>query len=281
MSPLPPAARPGDLPQQLPADLPVDWTGQQPPAVPRRAVPEHVAIVMDGNGRWANRRGLPRTEGHRAGEGALLDVAAGAIQIGVRELSVYAFSTENWRRSPDEVRFLMGFNREVLHRRRDQLDRWGVRIRWCGREPRLWRSVIKDLRIAEERTRDNTVMTLNMCVNYGGRMEIVDAVRRIAEEARAGRLSPGRVTEQTIARYLYRPDMRDVDLFVRSSGEQRTSNFLPWQSAYAEMVFLDRLWPDFRRADLWEAIERYAGRDRRFGGAVDAPGAEPGAGEPG
>lgn len=252
-------------------ELPVDWTGQTPPPVPAGAVPAHVAIVMDGNGRWANRRGLPRVEGHRAGEAALLDVVAGAIQIGVRELSVYAFSTENWRRAPEEVRFLMGFNREVLHRRRDQLDRWGVRIRWAGRQPRLWRSVVKDLRIAEERTRGNTVMTLNMCVNYGGRLELVDAVRRIAEEAARGRLSPARIGEQTIARHLYRPDMPDVDLFIRSSGEQRTSNFLLWQSAYAEMVFLDRLWPDFRRTDLWEAIERYAGRDRRFGGAVDAP----------
>ena len=255
---------------------PVDWTGEQPPVLPRGSVPEHVAIVMDGNGRWANRRGLPRTEGHRAGEAALLDVVAGAIQIGVRELSVYAFSTENWRRSPDEVRFLMGFNREVLHRRRDQLDAWGVRIQWAGREPRLWRSVVKDLQLAEERTRGNEVMTLNMCVNYGGRLELVDAVRRIADEARAGRLSPDRISERTIANHLYRPDMREVDLFLRSSGEQRTSNFLLWQAAYAEMVFLDTLWPDFRRRHLWGAIEEYVRRDRRFGGAVDAPDA-PGA----
>lgn len=250
---------------------PVDWTGLQPPDMPAGEVPAHVAVVMDGNGRWANQRGLPRTEGHRAGEAALLDVVAGALQIGVQHLSVYAFSTENWRRSPDEVRFLMGFNREVLHRQRDQLDRWGVRIRWAGREPRLWRSVVNDLKIAEEQTRRNTRMTLSMCVNYGGRVEIADAVREIAAEVAAGRLRPDRVTEKSIQKHLYLPDLPDVDLFVRSSGEQRTSNFLLWQSAYAEMVFLDRLWPDFTRVDLWEAIERYAGRDRRFGGAVDAP----------
>lgn len=254
---------------------PVDWTGETPPALPAGAVPAHVAIVMDGNGRWANRRGLPRTEGHRAGEAALLDVAAGALQAGVRHLSVYAFSTENWKRSADEVRFLMGFNREVLHRQRDQLDAWGVRIVWSGREPRLWKSVIADLRLAEERTRHNTRMTLNMCVNYGGRNELVDAVREIARDAKAGRVSPERISERLIERHLYRPELPDVDLFVRSSGEQRTSNFLLWQSAYAEMVFLDTLWPDFRRRHLWGAIEEYVRRDRRFGGAVDAPGGVP------
>jgi len=250
---------------------PIDWTGIHPPSMPAGAVPQHVAIVMDGNGRWANRRGLPRTEGHRAGEAALLDVVAGAIQIGVKHLSVYAFSTENWVRSPDEVRFLMGFNRDVLHRRRDQLNEWGVRVRWAGRKPRLWASVIKELQFAEELTSANDVLTLTMCVNYGGRTEIADAVRAIAEDVRAGRLRPSGISEKTIARALYVPELPDVDLFVRSSGEQRTSNFLLWQSAYAEMVFLDTLWPDFTREDLWRAIQLYADRDRRFGGAVDKP----------
>lgn len=252
--------------------LPLDWTGQRPPTLPRESVPGHVAIVMDGNGRWANRQGLPRVEGHRAGEASLLDVVAGAIQIGVRHLSVYAFSTENWARSPDEVRFLMGFNREVLHRRRDQLNEWGVRIRWAGRRPRLWRSVIDELLFAERLTAHNSTLTLTMCVNYGGRTEIQDAVRAIAAEVAAGRLKPDRISERTVQRHLYTADLPDVDLFVRSSGEQRTSNFLLWQSAYAEMVFLDRLWPDFRRTDLWHAIELYAGRSRRFGAATDAPG---------
>ncbi|TQL47850.1 undecaprenyl pyrophosphate synthetase [Homoserinimonas aerilata] len=252
---------------------PVDWTGLYPPQLPKAAVPAHVAVVMDGNGRWANARGLTRIEGHKAGESALLDVVAGAIQIGVKHLSVYAFSTENWKRSPEEVRFLMGFNRGVLHRRRDQLNDWGVRVRWAGRRPRLWTSVIKELEFAEQLTAGNSTLTLTMCVNYGGRTEIADAVRSIAEDVAAGRMSPSAVTEKAIARRLYAPELPDVDLFVRSSGEQRTSNFMLWQSAYAEMVFLDTLWPDFSREQLWEAVEIYARRNRRFGGAVDAPSA--------
>ncbi len=252
---------------------PIDWTGLYPPELPRRAVPEHVAIVMDGNGRWANAKGLTRVEGHKAGEAALLDVVAGAIQIGVKHLSVYAFSTENWSRSPDEVRFLMGFNRDVLHRRRDQLNDWGVRVRWAGRRPRLWASVINELQFAERLTSGNDVLTLTMCVNYGGRTEIADAVRAIAEDVAAGRLKPSGVSEKSIQKHLYQPQLPDVDLFVRSSGEQRTSNFLLWQSAYAEMVFLDTLWPDFTREDLWRAIELYSSRTRRFGGAIDAPSA--------
>jgi len=252
---------------------PLDWTGIYPPELPKGAVPEHVAVVMDGNGRWANRQGLTRIEGHKAGEAALLDVVAGAVQIGVKHLSVYAFSTENWKRSPDEVRFLMGYNRDVLHRRRDQLNEWGVRIRWAGRKPRLWKSVIEELQYAERLTAGNDTLTLTMCVNYGGRNEIVDAVRRITDDVAAGRLKPSAVSEKLISRNLYVPELPDVDLFVRSSGEQRTSNFLLWQSAYAEMVFLDTLWPDFSRVDLWRAIELYARRSRRFGGAVDAPGA--------
>jgi len=245
---------------------PIDWTGLYPPSYAKGAVPEHVAIVMDGNGRWANGRGLTRVEGHKAGEASLLDVVAGAIQAGVKHLSVYAFSTENWKRSPDEVRFLMGFNRDVLHRRRDQLNDWGVRVRWAGRKPRLWASVIKELQFAEKLTERNSVLTLTMCVNYGGRQELVDAVRSLVA---AG--DP--ITEKSIQRHLYTPDLPDVDLFVRSSGEQRTSNFMLWQSAYAEMVFLDTLWPDFSREQLWEAIDLYASRNRRFGGAVDAPSA--------
>ncbi|MWB99968.1 isoprenyl transferase [Agromyces seonyuensis] len=252
---------------------PLDWTGLYPPELPAAAVPDHVAVVMDGNGRWANQRGLTRIEGHKAGEEVLLDVVAGAIQIGVKHLSVYAFSTENWARSPEEVRFLMGYNRDVLHRRRDQLNEWNVRIRWAGRKPRLWGSVISELQRAEELTKRNTGLTLTMCVNYGGRNEIADAVRAIAEDVAAGRLRPSAVNEKAIAKRLYVPELPDVDLFLRSSGEQRTSNFLLWQSAYAEMVFLDTLWPDFSREELWRAIMIYAQRTRRFGGAVDAPNA--------
>ena len=242
-------------------------SGARPPAIPPELVPNHVAIVMDGNGRWAKARGLPRTAGHEMGEAALLDVIKGAIEIGVKNLSAYAFSTENWSRSPEEVRFLMGFNRDVIHRRRDELDAMGVRVVWSGRRPRLWKSVISELEDAQQRTRDNDVITLQFCVNYGGRAEIADAAARIAQEVAEGKLKPGRVTEQTLAQHLYAPDVPEVDLFVRSSGEQRTSNFLVWQLAYAEMVFLDTLWPDFDRRDLWRAIELYAQRDRRYGGA--------------
>ena len=222
---------------------------------------------MDGNGRWAKQRGLKRTEGHNAGEAVLFDVIEGAIEMGIRYLSVFAFSTENWKRSPDEVRFLMGFSRDVIHRRRDQLDALGVKVRWAGRRPRLWKSVIKELEVAEEQTKDNDVITLQFCVNYGGRAELVDATRQIAALAAAGRLDPSRISEKTIAAYLDEPDIPDVDLFVRSSGEQRISNFLLWQSAYAEFVFQDVLWPDYDRRDLWRAVEEYVGRDRRFGGA--------------
>ncbi|RYV52575.1 isoprenyl transferase [Pengzhenrongella frigida] len=247
-------------------------SGARPPAIPRDLVPQHVAIVMDGNGRWANARGLPRTAGHEAGEAALLDVVAGAIEIGVRHVSAYAFSTENWKRSPDEVRFLMGFNRDVLRRQRNVMNDWGVRVRWAGRRPRLWRSVINELEEAERLTLGNDVCTLTMCVNYGGRAEVADAAKAIAREVAAGRLDPEKVTEKTVAAYLDEPDLPDVDLFLRTSGEQRTSNFMIWQAAYAEYVFLDELWPDVDRRSLWRAVETYARRDRRYGAAVDAPG---------
>jgi undecaprenyl diphosphate synthase len=242
-------------------------SGARPPQIPAELVPRHVALVMDGNGRWAAARGLPRTSGHEAGEASLLDCVQGAIEIGVRWLSAYAFSTENWRRSPEEVRFLMGFNRDVIRRRRDQMHELGVRVRWAGRRPRLWRSVIDELQTAETLTAHNDVLTLTMCVNYGGRAEIADAARGVARDVAAGKINPERVDERMLRRYLDEPQMPDVDLFVRSSGEQRISNFLLWQSAYAELVFLDTLWPDFDRRHLWAAIEVYANRERRYGTA--------------
>ena len=234
------------------------------------AVPEHVAIVMDGNGRWANARGLTRVEGHRAGEAALMDVIEGAIQAGVKYLTVFAFSTENWKRSPDEVKFLMNYNREVLRRRRDELDGWNVRIKWAGRRPKLWPTVIDELLVAEKQTAKNKGLTFTMCVNYGSRIEIVDAINQIVEDSKSGKLN-GALTEKKMQKYLLTKDLPDVDLFIRSSGETRISNFLLWQSAYAEFVFLDVLWPDFSRKDLWAAIEQYSKRNRRFGGAIDKP----------
>ena len=243
-------------------------SGARPPAIPAELVPRHVAVVMDGNGRWAKARGLPRTAGHEAGEAALFDVVEGALELGVGYLSAYAFSTENWRRSPDEVRFLMRFNREVIRRRRDEMHEMGVRVRWAGRRRRLWKSVIDELEEAERLTAGNDRLTLTMCVNYGGRAEIADAASAIAAEVAAGRLDPRDVDEDTVQAFLDEPQLPDVDLFVRSSGEQRTSNFMLWQSAYAELVFLDELWPDVDRRQLWLACERYASRDRRYGGAL-------------
>lgn len=245
-------------------------SGALPPEIPAQFVPQHVALVMDGNGRWAQDRGLPRTEGHKRGEAVLMDVVQGCIEMGIPYLSAYAFSTENWKRSPEEVRFLMGFNRDVLRRRRDEMNELGVRVRWAGQRPRLWGSVISELEEAEELTRDNTVMTLAMCVNYGGRAEIIDAAREFARRVAAGEASPDDLTEENFPRYLDEPDMPDVDLFLRPSGELRTSNFLLWQSAYAEFVFQNTLFPDFDRRDLWAACLEYAKRDRRFGGVAEA-----------
>jgi len=243
-------------------------SGARPPALPAALVPNHVAIVMDGNGRWATLRGLPRTKGHEAGEDALFDCVEGAIELGIRWMSVYAFSTENWKRSPDEVAFLMRFVDGVFGRRIDDMDALGVRVRWAGRRPRLWNSVIRRLEKAEERTRTNDRITLAMCINYGGRAEIADAAAAIARDVKDGLLRPDKIDERTVARYLDEPDMPDVDLLIRTSGEQRLSNFLLWQAAYAEFAFVDTLWPDFDRRDLWAACEDYARRDRRYGGVV-------------
>lgn len=237
-----------------------------PPAIPQEFLPRHIALVMDGNGRWAEERGMKRTEGHRRGEAVLLDVVDACLALGVPYLSAYAFSTENWRRSAEEVRFLMGFNRDVLRRQRHWLNDRGVRVVWAGRRPRLWRSVIKELEAAEELTKDNTKMTLVMCVNYGGRAELVDGIRELAEQVSLGELDPRSINEKTVSSVMYDPDMPDVDLFLRPSGEKRTSNFLLWQSAYAEMIYQDKLFPDFTPDDLFAAVEEYARRDRRFGG---------------
>ena len=242
-------------------------SGATAPDIPLDQVPGHVAIIMDGNGRWAKERGLPRTAGHEQGEHSLFDVVEGAIEIGVQAISAYAFSTENWSRSADEVKFLMGFNRDVIRRRRDEMHELGVRVRWAGRRPRLWRSVIKELQVAEELTRDNEVLTLTMCVNYGGRAELADAARAIGQDVAAGRLNADRIDERTFAKYLYVPEVAEADLVWRTSGEQRLSNFMLWQAAYSEMVFSNVLWPDVDRRDLWAAVETYARRNRRYGTA--------------
>jgi len=232
---------------------------------------------MDGNGRWAQRQGLKRTEGHAAGEEALFDTVNGALEVGLRWMTVYAFSTENWRRPLDEVRFLMRFNESLLLRRRDELDDLGVRVRFIGRRGgRVPRRVLQHIVDTEALTAKNRRLTLTFAFNYGGRAEIVDAVRAIAEQVAAGRIAPSSIDERTIGRSLYAPDMPDPDVLVRTSGEYRISNYLLWELAYSELVFTDVLWPDFRREHLFDAIREFQGRSRRFG-AIDEPGS-PGAG---
>jgi undecaprenyl diphosphate synthase len=228
--------------------------------------PKHVAIVMDGNGRWAQRRGLKRTDGHAAGEEALFDTVEGALEIGLPWLTVYAFSTENWRRPLDEVRFLMNFNERLLVARRDELDEKGVRVRFIGRRGgRVPGRVRRRIEETEALTARNRRLTLTFAFNYGGRAELVDAVREIARSAAAGTLDPERIDERTVHRHLYTPDMPDPDLMVRTSGEHRISNYLLWQVAYSELHFTDVLWPDFRRRHLFRAVDEYQRRERRFG----------------
>ena len=228
-----------------------------------KRIPAHVGVVMDGNGRWAQKRGLRRTEGHAAGEEALFDTVEGALDLGLKWLTVYAFSTENWKRPPDEVRYLMGFNESILTRRRDELHDRGVRIRFAGRRDwRVPKRLLKRMDESLEQTKDNRTMTLTIAFNYGGRAEIVDAVRALVAEG----VRPDQVDEKAIRRHLYAPEMPDPDLMIRTSGEFRISNFLLWELAYSELVFTDVLWPDFRREDLFEAVREFQRRDRRFGG---------------
>jgi undecaprenyl diphosphate synthase len=231
-------------------------------AVDPSRVPKHVAIVMDGNGRWAQQRGLKRTEGHAAGEEALFDTVDGALELGLPWLTVFAFSTENWRRPLDEVRFLMNFNERLLVARRDELHERGVRVRFIGRRGgRVPARVRRRIEETEALTSGNRRLTLTFAFNYGGRAEVVDAVRAIVAEG----VAPSKIDERTIQRHLYAPDMPDPDLLVRTSGEFRISNYLLWQLAYSELVFTDILWPDFRKEHLAEAIAEYQKRERRFG----------------
>jgi undecaprenyl diphosphate synthase len=221
---------------------------------------------MDGNGRWARQRGLKRTQGHEAGEEALFEAVEGALELGIGYLTVYAFSTENWRRPLDEVRFLMNFNESILLRRRQELHERGVRIRFAGRRGgRVPPRVLRRMQESEELTGRNRTMTLVIALNYGGRAELADAARAIAREVAEGRLDPEKVDEKSVARHLYLPDVPDPDMLVRTSGEYRLSNYLLWQLAYAELYVTPVLWPDFTRRHLFEAIIEFQRRDRRFG----------------
>ena len=231
-------------------------------SVDQRRIPVHVACVMDGNGRWAEKRELPRTAGHTAGEEALYDVVDGALELGIKWLTVYAFSTENWRRPADEVRWLLNFNEKSLLSRRDELHERGVRIRFAGRRDwRVPRRLVKRMDEAVALTAGNRKLTFTIAFNYGGRAEIVDAVRQLVADG----VPADKVDEKAIAKRLYDPEMPDPDLVIRTSGEYRISNFLLWELAYSELVFTDVLWPDFRRENLVEAVREYQRRERRFG----------------
>jgi undecaprenyl diphosphate synthase len=233
------------------------------PGIDPEGVPRHVAIVMDGNGRWAERQGLPRTAGHAAGEEALYRVVDAAIDLGLPWLTVYGFSTENWSRPEEEVNYLMGLPGEVVARRMAELHERNVRVKVAGRrDGRVPERVLEHIDDAVNRTAANTGLTFCIAFNYGGRAEIVDAVRAIVAKG----TSPDEVDEDLLREHLLVPDMPDPDVVVRTSGERRLSNFLLWQSAYAELVFVDTLWPDFGREGLIAAIEEYQARDRRFGG---------------
>ncbi|UUU25475.1 polyprenyl diphosphate synthase [Streptomyces sp. DSM 40750] len=242
--------------------------GVRPPAIAAPHLPQHVAIVMDGNGRWATGLGLPRDEGHRAGAVALRDVVQGALEIGLAHLTVYAFSTENWKRSPDEVSKLFAIMRaELLD---GELLDHDVRLRWVGSPDGLPDDVVEVLRAQEHATRHRTGLTFNVCVNYGGRAELAQAGAALARAALAGEVDPARVSERLFAAHLPHHAMPDVDLLWRTSGEIRTSNFLPWHAHYAELHFTDQPWPDVDRRDLWEAVTAYTHRKRRKG-AASAP----------
>lgn len=232
-------------------------------------LPRHVAIIMDGNGRWANARGLPRTAGHAAGEQAIFDTIDHCLDLGIEWLTVYAFSTENWNRHPDEVEFLMHFNEAVLVRHRDSVANKGVRLRFAGikGDPKVPVAVTERMQESEALTASNTKMNVVFAFNYGGRAEIVEAVRSLAEEVEQGHLTAGDITEETLAEHLYIPEMPEPELIIRTSGEQRLSNFLMWQGAYSELVFTPVLWPDFDRDALLACLDEYRRRSRRFGGS--------------
>ncbi|HEX6843397.1 MAG TPA: isoprenyl transferase [Stellaceae bacterium] len=230
--------------------------------------PAHVAIIMDGNGRWAKSRGLPRIAGHRSGAEAVRRTVRAAGELGVAYLTLFGFSSENWRRPADEIDDLMGLLRHYLRGEIAELHGNGVRVRVIGERSRLAPDIVTLIDNAEALTRDNRGLRLAIALSYGGRAEITRAARTIAEAVKAGRIAPDAVDESLFARYLLTADMPDPDLVIRTSGEQRISNFLLWQTAYSELVFTQTLWPDFGKADLEKALRDYHGRERRYGASV-------------
>ena len=233
------------------------------------APPLHVAIIMDGNGRWALARGLPRTAGHRQGAEAVKRTVRGAGELGIKYLTLFGFSSENWKRPESEVSDLMGLMRHYLRTELKELDRNGARLKVIGEREGLARDIVELIDEAEKRTAGNTRIFVNIAINYGARAEIAAAARRLAQEAREGRLDPTTIDENLLSGALMTADIPDPDLLIRTSGEQRLSNFMLWQSAYAELMFVDTLWPDFGKAHLEAALADFARRERRYG-AVSA-----------
>ncbi len=232
------------------------------------APPVHVAIIMEGNGRWAKARGLPRTVGHQRGADAVRRTVRGAAELGIEYLTLFGFSSENWKRPAAEIDDLMGLLRLYLRAEIAELDRNGVRLRVIGDRDRLGREIVKLIEDAEARTRANTRLNLTVALSYGGRAEIARAARRLAQAVQAGEISPDQIDEALVSRNLLTAEIPDPDLLIRTSGEQRLSNFLLWQTAYAELLFLDRLWPDFSKDDLEDAIREFSRRDRRYGASA-------------
>ena len=241
-----------------------------PPTVPlgQFTIPRHVAIIMDGNGRWAAARGLPRAEGHRRGVEALRRTVRAAGDLGIGILTIFSFSAENWSRPPSEIRELMGLLRRFIRNDLADLHRNGVHVRVIGERHHLAPDIRALLEEAEHLTKDNNKLTLVVAFNYGARQEIARAAQRLAAEVVAGRVAVAEITADKLASYLDAPDLPDPDLIIRTSGEQRLSNFLLWQAAYSELVFVPVYWPDFDRAALEQAIVEFRGRERRFGGLV-------------
>ncbi len=225
--------------------------------------PKHIAIIMDGNGRWARKRGLPRIEGHRRGAASLKEAVKTCVELGIKYLTVYAFSTENWKRPKEEVGFLMNLLSSTIGREISDLNKNGIKVRFLGRIPMLPEKLRKKIMSAEKKTMDNDRLNLNIMLSYGGRAEIVDGVKSIVKR----NLKSDRIDEDLVSRSLYTAGMPDPDLLIRTAGEMRVSNFMLWQIAYAEIWVTDVLWPDFRKSHLLEAINDYGGRTRKFGGA--------------
>ncbi|THA65745.1 di-trans,poly-cis-decaprenylcistransferase [Streptomyces sp. A0642] len=246
-------------------------SGVQPPQLPAHLAPQHVALIMDGNGRWATHQGQPRTAGHEAGQLAVRDVIYGALEIGLPHLSLYTLSSENWARPAAEIQAILRLVKDCLVMETEEVWRRDVQLRWSGLPEGLPPDLVHALRQTEHLTRHRTGLTVNMCINYGGHSEITQAARELARQAAAGTIQPDDITPRHLAAHLHHPDLPDVDLLIRTGGEQRTSNFLPWQSTYAELVFLDTLWPDTDRTHLWQAIDTYTRRDRRFGATPSPP----------